>query len=61
MWSRFDEVRVVVEFVLACGLAVVIPLLASILEASRAVVRVFEVDVVGIFLLGSRRVAALLV
>jgi hypothetical protein len=50
-----------VKFVLACGLAVVIPLLASILEASRAVVRVFEVDVVGIFLLGSRRVAALLV
>ena len=48
-------------FVVACGLAVVVPLLSCILEAPRAVVGVLEADGVGLFLLDSRGVAALLV
>ena len=48
-------------FVVARGLAVVVPLLSCILEAPRSVVEVLEADGVGIFLLDSRGVAALLV
>jgi len=48
-------------FVIACGLAVVVPLLSSILEAPRAVVWVLEADGVGLFLVDSRGVAELLV
>ena len=48
-------------FVVACGLTVVVPLLSCILEAPHAVVWVLEADYVGLFLLDSRGVAAMLV
>ena len=44
--------------VVACGLTVVVPLLASILETPRAVFGVLKVDGVGRFLLGSSGVVA---
>jgi hypothetical protein len=49
-------------FVVACGLAVVVPLPACVLEAPLAVVGVLDVDCVGLFLLDldSRCVTALL-